>query len=234
MLALADVHTYYRSSYVLKGVTFAVPDGEVIALLGRNGMGKTTTVRSIMGLTAPRVGSITLDDTELVGKAPYAIARLGLGLVPQGRRVFGSLTVAQNLAVVADRRRIHESKAREDRVYALFPELQRLHARRAIYLSGGEQQMLAIGRALMTQPRVLLMDEPTEGLAPVVVNRLGAAIGELAAEGIAVLLVEQNMAFALRVAKTVNVLTSGEIVYHGPVEDFAKRADVQQRHIGVG
>src|SRR3954449_313989 len=212
-LRIRDIDTYYGDSHVLHGVGFALQGGGLLGLLGRNGAGKTTCMSTIMGFLKPRRGSITLFGEEVAGLAPETIARKGICLVPQGRRMFRSLTVRENLEVA---RQARENGAWTlERVFALFPRLKERHAQVAGSLSGGEQQMLAIGRALMGNPRVLLMDEPSEGLAPLVVAEVGATIARLKGEGQSIVLVEQNMKLALQLADDVAILNTGRVAFAG-------------------
>ncbi len=211
MLQLTDVHTYYGDSHILHGVSLRLPAGEAVGLLGRNGAGKTTTIRSIMGFTPPRAGSIRFKDRELVGQPPYRIARLGIGLVPQGRRVFPDLTVRENLLLGA--RRGSDGWSLESALER-FPHLRERQKQLGGTLSGGEQQMLAIARALMTNPQLLLMDEPSEGLAPALVREIGQIIAELKADKLAFILVEQNLPLAL---STVDRLAHGRRSHPPPV-----------------
>lgn len=233
MLEVDDIHTYRGDSHVLQGVSLRVPAAACVTLLGRNGMGKTTLIRSIMGLTPPRSGRIAWDDGNLTGLPPYAIARRGLALVPQGRWIFPSLTVEENLSLGTQPARRGGRGWTIDELYEIFPHLKERRHNRGGHLSGGEQQMLAIGRALMTNPRLLLMDEPSEGLAPLLVRNLGDAIVRLREEGLSILLVEQNLPMALRVAGDVYVLSKGHVVYHGPPADLAADAEVTHRYLGV-
>jgi branched-chain amino acid transport system ATP-binding protein len=230
MLDVADVHTYYGDSYVLQGVSLTVARGEVVGLLGRNGMGKTTLIRSIVGFTPPRRGRVVFKDREITGWPSNRIVALGLGLVPQGRRVFPSLTVAENLEVAARSGRGPWSVAR---AMELFPRLRERSENRAGKLSGGEQQMLAIARALMTNPELLLMDEPTEGLAPLLVREVGRVIDALKREGLSILLVEQNLPLALRLSDRVHVLSRGRIVHSSTPDELWKNDTVKARYLGV-
>jgi branched-chain amino acid transport system ATP-binding protein len=207
-LEVEGVHTYYGESHVLHGVSLRVDPGEVLAILGRNGMGKTTLIRSIVGFTPPREGRIRYKDTELTPLPPYRMVELGMALVPQGRRVFPSLSVRENLDVA----RHGTGRWNLEQVYALFPRLRERAANRANKLSGGEQQMLAIGRALMSNPDLLLLDEPTEGLAPVIVQHIGRTLARLKQEGYTILLVEQNFRFAQTVADRHYVMEHGRVV----------------------
>jgi branched-chain amino acid transport system ATP-binding protein len=239
MLEVRDIHSYYGLAHVLQGVSLAVPAKTVIALLGRNGMGKTTLIRSIMGLSPPvvRSGSVVFRGEELRGKAANEIARKGLGLVPQGRRLFPSLTTQEHLTMVR-RPPSGDGAGRVcwdlPQIYELFPRLAERKNHRGAQLSGGERQMLAIARALMTNPDLLLMDEPSEGLAPLLVQRLREELTELKTSGLSILLVEQNVRLALAVADHVHIIERGRIVYQGcPAELQAERA-IMQRYLGVG
>jgi branched-chain amino acid transport system ATP-binding protein len=231
MLELADVHTYYGDSHVLQGVSLEVPEGRVVALLGRNGVGKTTLIRSIIGFTPPRRGSIRYRGVEIAGFPSYRIARLGIGLIPQGRRVFPSLDVVEHLTVNA--RAGRRGGWSLDRVLALFPRLRERQRNRGNALSGGEQQMLATGRALVGNPELLLMDEPSEGLAPLMVRELGRIIAELRTGGISILLVEQNLGFALDLADHVYVLSKGTIVHSCAPAELMANDEVKSRYLGV-
>ena len=228
MLEVDAIHTFYGESHVLHGASLRVQPGEVVALLGRNGAGKTTLVRSIVGFEHPRSGRIAWEGYLIHRLPPYAIARRGLGLVPQGRRIFAPLSVAENL-------RFAERPGRwtPERVYAIFPRLRERAAQGGGTLSGGEQQMLAIGRALLTNPRLLVLDEPSEGLAPLIVRELGRVLTGLKAEGLSMLLVEQNLALALRVADRVYVMNKGQIVYHGTRDELGANEEIKRRYLGV-
>jgi branched-chain amino acid transport system ATP-binding protein len=228
-LEVESVHTYYGESHVLQGVSLRVSPGEVLAILGRNGMGKTTLIRSIVGFTPPRRGHVRYKDAEITRWPPFRMVGLGMALVPQGRRVFPSLSVRENLDVA----RRGAGRWSLEQVYALFPRLRERAANRANKLSGGEQQMLAIGRALMSNPELLLMDEPTEGLAPLLVREVGRVIAELKRSGLSILLVEQNLALALSVADRVHVLSRGQIVHTGTPAELMSNEDVKTRYLGV-
>jgi branched-chain amino acid transport system ATP-binding protein len=230
MLEVQDVHTYYGDSYVLQGVSLRVAEGQVVGLLGRNGMGKTTLIRSIVGFTPPREGRVRFQGTDITGWSSNRAVDMGLGLVPQGRRVFPSLTVRENLAVAA-----HAGRGpwTADGVMDLFPRLRERIETRAGKLSGGEQQMLAIARALMTNPKLLLMDEPTEGLAPLLVREVGRVIAGLKARGLSILLVEQNLPLALSVADHVHVLSRGRIVHSSGPQELWANEQVKQSHLGL-
>jgi branched-chain amino acid transport system ATP-binding protein len=229
ILSVEEIHTYYGDSYVLQGVSLALARGQVIGLVGRNGMGKTTLIRSIVGFTPPRRGRVRFKERDITGWLTNHVVALGLGLVPQGRRVFPSLSVAENLRVAAR----SGGPWTVDRAMDLFPRLRERAENRAGKLSGGEQQMLAIARALVTNPDLLLMDEPTEGLAPLLVREVGRVIARLKAEGLSILLVEQNLPLVLRIADHVHVLSRGRIVYSGAPADLARDADVKARYLGL-
>ena len=233
MIEVSDLHTYRGSNYVLQGVGLRIGDGACTVLLGRNGMGKTTLVQTIMGLLPPRSGRITLDDEELTGKQPYQIAKHGLALVPQGRRIFPSLTVEENLTLAARGATGNGDSWTLPRVYDLFPNLRDRRRGRGAQLSGGEQQMLAIGRALLTNPRLLLMDEPSEGLAPVIVERIGEIMSDLRQQGLGIFLVEQNYRLAIGAADSVYILSKGQIVWEGPPGELERSASVRETHLGV-
>ena len=277
MLEIADLHTYYGESHVLQGVSLAVGLGEVVAILGRNGMGKTTLIRSIIGFTPPRRGTVRFKGADITRWPPFRAVERGMGLVPQGRRIFASLTVRENLEVARRNsprtgHRSEPARPRDspptmepapapplqsppartgnrpptmepatapplqwtlERVYELFPRLSERARNRANKLSGGEQQMLAIGRALMTNPDLLLMDEPTEGLAPILVREVGRVIGALKREGLSILLVEQNLPLALSVADRVHILSRGQIVHTCTPAELAADDAVKSRYLGV-
>ncbi len=229
VLAVSDIHTYYGESHVLHGVSLDVAPGEVVAILGRNGMGKTTLIRSVVGFSAPRRGRVRFKGADVTGWAPFRRVERGMALVPQGRRVFASLSVRENLEVA----RAGSGRWNLAEVYGLFPRLAERAQNRANKLSGGEQQMLAIGRALMSNPTLLLMDEPTEGLAPLLVREVGRVIAELKRAGLSILLVEQNLPMAASVADRVHVLNRGEIVYSGRPPALLADEDVKSRYLGV-
>lgn len=232
MLKIHDIHTYYGKSHILHGVNLQIREGTLGALLGRNGMGKTTTIRSIIGFNPPRSGRIVFGGQEIQGMDSYQIARLGLGLVPQGRGIFPNLTVLENLIMAA--RSGNGMGWNLARVYALFPRLQERANHPAGKLSGGEAQMLAICRALMLNPDLILLDEPSEGLAPLIVNEVAEKLVELKNMGVSVLLVEQNINMALKIADNVFVLNKGQVVFSGTPKELADNPDVQHQYLGVG
>lgn len=229
MLNVQDIHTYYRDSYVLQGVTLELKSGQVVALLGRNGVGKTTLARSIMGLTPAKRGAILFNDVDITRMPAHRIARMGIGLVPQGRHVFRSLTVKENLQVTAR----GQGRWTFDRVVELFPNLRARLRSSAGKLSGGEQQMLAAARALVGNPTLLVMDEPTEGLAPLMVRELGRAIQSLKQAGTSILLIEQQLAFALRYSDLIFIMSKGRIVHRCTPAELVTDAEIKARYLGV-
>jgi len=229
-LAVRGLHAYYGESHVLQGVDLEVRRGEAIALVGRNGAGKTTTIASISGLIRPRAGTVLVDGADLRGAPAHRIARAGVALVPQGRRIFADLSVRENLLLAA---RPVAGGWDERRVLELFPSLGRRLSNRGDELSGGEQQMLAIGRALLRNPAVLLLDEPSEGLAPKLVEQVGDALVALRSTGLALLLVEQNLPLATRVGERLYVMNKGTIVWQGTPSELVARPDVEARYLGV-
>ena len=231
LLEVQDIHTYYGDSYVLKGVDLKVERGTVVAVLGRNGVGKTTLIRSIMGLTPPRRGKILYQSKDITHLPTFRIARIGIGLVPQGRRIFSSLTTKENLTVAAQIR--NDSGGSLQRVLTTFPRLKFLLENRGAKLSGGEQQMLAFGRALMGNADLLLLDEPTEGLAPLLVAEIGALIRGLKEHGISALLVEQNLPFALGIADWVYIMSKGVVVYESGPKELQENGEAKSRYLGV-
>jgi branched-chain amino acid transport system ATP-binding protein len=227
------VHTFYGDSHILHGVSFSLQQGGVLALLGRNGAGKTTCISTIIGFLRPRSGDIRLFGKPIGGLSPERISQLGIGLVPQGRRIFPSLTVRENLTVAQQRQGSTARPWSVDRIYEMFPRLRERHAQFAGTLSGGEQQMLAIGRALMGNPRVLLLDEPSEGLAPLIVAEVGRTIRRLKDEGQSIVLVEQDRHLALDVADQVVILNTGRCVFTGPAGDVANNEELIAQNLGV-
>jgi len=232
LLEIADIETSYGASRVLFGISLAIAAGEMVSLLGRNGMGKTTTVRSIMGLTPPAAGSVRFAGTELRALPPYRIAKLGLGLVPEGRLVFPNLTARENLLATAANRSNAATPWTIERIFALFPRLAARAGAMANLLSGGEQQMLAIGRAMMAHPTVLLLDEPSMGLAPMLVAQIFDIIKEINRRGTTVLLVEQNARQALQLADRAYVLENGRVVKSAPASDLLDDPQVQAAYLG--
>jgi len=231
ILEVLDIHTYYGDAYVLQGLSLKLEQGQILGLLGRNGVGKTTLVNSIVGFTPPRRGKVLFKGDDITVKASFETVRSGMGLVPQGRRVFPTLGVEENLLVAE--RNPDRHKWNLDRVYKLFPRLHERRYQRAKTLSGGEQQMLAIGRALMTNPDCLIMDEPSEGLAPIIIQGLWEAIGTLKKEGLSILLVEQNAHLALKLVDYVHVMSKGQVVYSGRPEELAADERIKSSFLGI-
>jgi branched-chain amino acid transport system ATP-binding protein len=233
ILRVEEIHTYYGQSHILQGVTLSLKERAIVAVLGRNGVGKTTLVRSLIGFNIPREGKIYFKGKEITRLEPYGRVDAGIALVPQGRRIFGSLTVEENLLSSAKRRE-KEKVWDQNGVFSLFPQLRERKKVRASHLSGGEQQMLAIGRALVSNPDLLLLDEPTEGLSPSVILELVRILSQLAKEGQSILLVEQNLQFALNIADYLFILSRGRIVYESTPSDLSRRPEVQVAYLGVG
>jgi branched-chain amino acid transport system ATP-binding protein len=231
MLKINDIHTYYGDSYVLQGITLEVPKETVVAILGRNGVGKTTLIRSVVGFTPARRGQILFNDRDITHMAAYKIIRMQIGLVPQGRRIFPSLTVKENLAVAARASGVQTWDF--EKIFSLFPRLKERNHHRGNELSGGEQQMLAIARALISNPVFLLMDEPTEGLAPVLVRDVGEVILRLKKGGLSIFLVEQNLSFAKKCADYTHVMTKGKIVYSSTPAELWENREIKERYLGV-
>jgi branched-chain amino acid transport system ATP-binding protein len=232
-LSLTKVHAFYGDSHILHGVSFSLREGCVLALLGRNGAGKTTCISTVVGFLAPQDGEIRLFGEAIGGLSPERISRRGIGLVPQGRRIFPSLTVRENLIVAQQRQRGAKEPWNIERIYELFPRLRERHTQFAGTLSGGEQQMLAIGRAMMGNPRVLLLDEPSEGLAPLIVAEVGRTIKRLKEEGQSIVLVEQNRQLALEVADQAVILNTGRCVFAGEASDILSNDDLITQNLGV-
>ncbi|MGZ6270110.1 MAG: ABC transporter ATP-binding protein [Candidatus Limnocylindrales bacterium] len=233
LLELKDVHTYYGAIHALRGVSMSIEEGEIITLIGSNGAGKSTTLRTISGLLKPRLGEITIRGQRIDGQAPHAIVALGVSQSPEGRRVFARMTVHENLEMGAFLRRDRAALAADfERVYTLFPRLQERSTQRAGTLSGGEQQMLAIGRALMAAPKILLLDEPSMGLAPILVEQIFGIIKTINEQGTTILLVEQNALMALGVADRGYILQTGEIVLTDTASALAHNEAVQKAYLG--
>src|ERR1700760_608788 len=231
ILEVEDIHTYYGDAYVLQGLSLRLEEGQILGLLGRNGVGKTTLVDSIVWCNRPRRGKIVFKGVDITAASSFETVRSGMGLVPQGRRVFPTLSVEENLMVAE--RSVDRRGWNLERVYDLFPRLRERRTQRARTLSGGEQQMLAIGRALMTNPDCLVMDEPSEGLAPIIIQGVWEAIGKLKAEGLSILLVEQNAALALKLVDYVHVMSKGRVVYSARPEELWANDDIKSRFLGI-
>jgi len=230
LLEVSGLNSYYGDSHILFDVSMRVEKSEVVALLGRNGAGKSTTLKSLMGVVTPRDGSVRLDGVELAGRKAHDIARVGMQLVHEDRRIFGSLNVEENIILAG---LTAENKWPLERIYAMFPRLKRRRSSRGTDLSGGEQQMLAIARALVRDPKIVLLDEPFEGLAPVIVQDLVRACRDLADAGQTIVLVEQNLAATLALASRVYIINNGHIVHEGPATELKVQPDLLQRYLGV-
>ena len=231
MLTIDNIHTYYGNSHILQGVSLKVKKGEVVTLLGRNGMGKSTTIKTVMGLVVPREGRVLLNGVNIAGRKPYDIARAGVGFVPEDRRTFPSLSVLENLNLPV-RRGSGEGWSLE-KVFQFFPRLMERESHKGFELSGGEQQMLAIARILRMKVELILLDEPTEGLGPLLVKAIGDIIAQIKREGITTLLVEQNSRFVATVADRHYVICHGKLVYEGSNEDFAHQDEVKKEYLGI-
>jgi branched-chain amino acid transport system ATP-binding protein len=231
MLEVKDIHTYYGTSHILFGISFNVKEGEAVCLLGRNGAGKTTTFKSIIGLTPPKKGSIKFRGQEIIGKPPYRIAKMGIGFVPDTRRIFPDLTVRQNILVA--RREKEKAVWNLETIYALFPKLRELDIHMGTQLSGGEQQMLTVARTLMTNPELLLLDEPGEGLAPLVIQAMKEQLGEIKKLGITMLICEHNVGLATALSDRGYVIDKGTIRYQGTIEELRKNEEVKKKYLMV-
>jgi branched-chain amino acid transport system ATP-binding protein len=229
ILKLEEIHTYYGLVHMLQGISLEIAEGEVVALLGRNGAGKTTALKSIMGLAPPRQGKVLFEDQDITGLPPHVIARLGIAYVPASRGIFMTLTATENLKIV----RTKGARWDTEDVFRRFPRLAPLKRRRGRFLSGGEQQMLAIGRALVTGPSLILLDEPSQGLAPMVVERVVDMLRELKAEGVSMLLVEQNLQMALDLAERVYILDQGAVVFEGSARELINNDQLTASYLGV-
>ncbi len=232
LLDVKDIHSYYGKSHILQGISMVVVQDEVLCLLGRNGAGKTTTLKSIIGLLLPRKGSILFKGKEIVGKQPFEIARLGIGYVPEDRRVYPDLTVKENLEVIPQRQVPQKERWDVEKIFSLFPILKRLQKSKGMELSGGEQQMLTIARTLMGNPEILLLDEPSEGLAPMIVKELELLIRRIKAHT-TILLVEQNSRFAIELSDRGYIIEKGKIYFEGNIEDLKKNREVKERYLAV-
>lgn len=232
ILEVKDIHTYYGTSHVIFGLSLHVAERELVGLLGRNGAGKTTTLLSIIGVTPPRSGSIKFLGEEMIGKAPYDIVRLGMGFVPDNRRIFPDLSVLDNLKI-AERKQSGTTSWTAERVFDLFPQLKDLAKQRGEHLSGGEQQMVAIGRALMGNPQLLLMDEPTSGLSPLLVDALEQQVIRLKDEGVTVLLSEQNAAFTTNLTDRTYIIDMGVIRYEGETKDLTENEEIRKKYLMI-
>jgi branched-chain amino acid transport system ATP-binding protein len=231
ILEVENIHTYYGEAYVLQGLSLKLEQGEIVGVLGRNGVGKSTLVNSIVGFNPPRQGRILFKGEDITRISSFETIRRGMGLVPQGRRVFPTLSVEENLLVAARNPERHRWTL--DRVYKLFPRLEERRDQRSKTLSGGEQQMLAIARGLMTNPDCVIMDEPSEGLAPIIIQGLWEAIGELKKQGLSILLVEQNAALAIKLVDNVHIMSKGQVVYSGRPQDLDADEKAKATYLGI-
>jgi branched-chain amino acid transport system ATP-binding protein len=233
LLSVAGLHSYYGRAHILADVALDVAKGEVVVLLGRNGAGKSTTMKSIIGLVQPTAGNVTFDGADITGHAPHDIARIGLGYVPEDRRIFTDLTVMENLEVGRQKPREGAPQWTPERLFAIFPNLAEMRARPGGRMSGGEQQMLTIARTLMGNPRAILLDEPSEGLAPVIVEQMANTIGALKREGLTVLLSEQNLHFATLVSDRAYIIEKGRIRYEGTIAALMRDDAVRAQYLSV-
>jgi branched-chain amino acid transport system ATP-binding protein len=233
LLQVRDVETYYGPSQALFGISFDVAEREVVTLIGRNGMGRSTTIKTVMGMMAPRRGSIRFANAEIVGAASHRVARLGLGLVPEGRRIFPNLTVRENLVATAENRRKITEPWTLQRVYSMFPRLKERDKNLGMNLSGGEQQMLAIGRALMTNPRLLILDEATEGLAPLIRAEIWSCLRQLKTSGLSLIVIDKNIGPLLRLADRHYIIEKGRIVWGGTSEELRAKPQLLQEYVGI-
>jgi branched-chain amino acid transport system ATP-binding protein len=236
ILEVQEIHTYYGQSHILQGVSFEVEKGEIVTLLGRNGAGKTTTLKSILGIVAPRSGQITFLGEKISGLPPHVISQKGISFVPEERRIIPGLTVFENLKLAMLKNK-DRSKTKEkeilDRVMEIFPRLKDRLQQEGASLSGGEQQMLAIGRGLVSQPELMLVDEPTEGLMPILVQRIGEVLKEIQENGVTILLVEQNMEMALEISQRAYVIDEGVIKYKGTADEIRRNEEVQRKYLAI-
>jgi branched-chain amino acid transport system ATP-binding protein len=233
-LELNDIHTFYDTSHILFGINLVVYKGECVCLLGRNGVGKTTTLKSIMGLTPPRTGKILYNGKNIVGLAPYDIARLGIGYVPDERIIFPDLTVKENLEIGSKKSLTNDFEAWTfEKIFILFPQLKELENNKGGYLSGGEQQMLTIGRTLMGNPMLLLLDEPVEGLAPVIVKQITEQIKYLKKLGISILFAEQNLTFAMEIADRAYVIEGGLVRFEGTITELKQKPEIKEKYLMI-
>lgn len=233
MLRVENLETYYDTSQALFCMSFEINEGEVITLLGRNGMGKTTTVNSLMGIIKPRAGSIKLDGAEVMGSKSFKMAQLGLGLVPEGRQIFPNLSVRENLIATASNHLAMANPWTIDGIYDLFPELAERKSSMGNLLSGGEQQMLAVGRALMTNPKLLILDEATEGLAPLIRDKIWNALAQIRDSGLSILVIDKNLSDLFKLADRHYIVEKGSVVWSGTSQQLQTSSDIQQKYLGI-
>ena len=232
MLEVREIHSYYGKSHILFGISLQVDKGQIVGLMGRNGAGKTTTLKSLIGIVIPQSGSIRFQNEEILGLAPFRIARKGIGYVPEDRRVFSDLTVFENLEIMVSKRRKSERSWTLEKIFEIFPKLSTVRSSRGMELSGGEQQMLTIARTLMANPCFLLLDEPAEGLAPLIVQELGKLIQRISQE-ITILLAEQNLPFVLNLIDYGYIIDEGKIVFQAPIEELRTNQAIKEKYLGV-
>lgn len=232
LLEINDIHTYYGKSYILQGISLSVNQDEVVCLLGRNGAGKTTTLKSIIGIAPPKKGNIKFKGQEIVGREPFEIARLGIGYVPEDRRIFPDLTVKENLEVMPQRNVNKDTRWSVEQIFDLFPVLKGLQSSKGMELSGGEQQMLTIARTLMSNPGILLLDEPSEGLAPIIVKELEKLLRRIK-DKTTILLVEQNARFAIELSNRGYIIEKGKIWYEGDIKELRERKEIKEKYLAV-
>jgi branched-chain amino acid transport system ATP-binding protein len=233
ILEVQDIHTYYGTSHILQGVSLNIDKGEGVCLLGRNGAGKSTTFKSIVGLLRPKKGSVTFKGNEIIGKQPFRIARLGIGYVPEDRRIYPDLTVKENLQVGLKTGKNRKDAWSIEKIYDIFPILKPMENRKGSQMSGGEQQMLTIARSLMGNPELLLLDEPSEGLAPIVVEDVGRLVQRIREEGVSVLIAEQNSMFSLKLVDRAYVIENGVIEWEGSVNEISEDESLRNRYLSV-
>ena len=237
LLQVNEIHSYYEKSHILHGVSMSIGKGEMVCLLGRNGVGKSTTLKSVIGIIQPKEGSILFKGEDLVGKAPYRIARTGIGYVPEDRRIFRSLTTHENLLMGIKRGRTAKGDSRQawniERIYQAFPRLEERRSNRGAHLSGGEQQMLTVARTLMGNPELILIDEPTEGLAPLVAKDVLDMLSKVLESGVSILMVEQNYKAAIKVADRFYIMSKGQIFFEGDGEDLVEAEDIRKTYLEV-
>jgi branched-chain amino acid transport system ATP-binding protein len=233
MLGIKEIHSYYGTSHILQGVSLKIDRAEAVCLLGRNGAGKSTTIKSIIGLVTPKKGEIYFQDKNLVGKQPFQISRLGIGYVPEDRRIFPNLSIRENLEVAIQPVRGEGEAWTVDKIFDIFPRLREMEGRNGRQMSGGEQQMLTIARTLMGNPQLLLLDEPSEGLAPLIVSALGDFIAQIIQEGIALLLAEQNSIFALKLVHRAYVIEKGKIHWEGSITELTADEEMKIRYLSI-
>ena len=233
MLEIEDIHSFYGTSHILQGISLRIAEGEAVCLLGRNGAGKSTTLKSIIGLVTPKRGKILFKGNHIVGRQPYQIARLGVGYVPEDRRIYPNLTIRENIEVAFRSKGTDENQWSLEKIYDVFPRLCAIEGRKGRQMSGGEQQMLTIARSLMGNPDLLLLDEPAEGLAPLVVADVGVLVTRINREGVSILLAEQNYVFSLKLVQRAYVIDKGMIEWEGRVQELSENDELRIRYLSI-